>query len=144
MKSNPKSQPNYKFSSVHSLLNLLLTIFLLNVVFSHTTSMISLGNNSTLLSPFASWLVMAIVLQLMRVVILSISFHVIILRGMIWLYMLTIYLQMSGSRVVSTLVMKFLRIKNVSLIVILIDCKSLSLSLSLVRLWNKNQIMNEI
>ena len=63
---------------------------------------------------------------------------------MIWLYMLTIYLQMSGSRVVSTLVMKFLRIKNVSLIVILIDCKSLSLSLSLVRLWNKNQIMNGI
>ena len=38
---------------------------------------------------------------------------------------------MSGSRVVSTLVMKFLRIKNVSLIVILTDCKSLSLSLSL-------------
>ena len=38
---------------------------------------------------------------------------------------------MSGSRAVSTLVMKLLRIKNVSMIVILTACKSLSLSLSL-------------
>ena len=144
MKSNLKSQPGYKFSLVHSWLILLLTIFLLNVIFSHTASMINLGNNSTLLSPCVSWLVVVIVLQLMMMVILSISFHSIILRGMIWLYTLTIYLQMSGSRAVSTLVMKFLGIKNVSLIVILTVCKSLSLSLTVMRLWNKNQIMNEI